>query len=539
MKMSLLYLLLPFAFTNCGESFMKSSVKNEVQGSFELAATADAAGNFTSAIDPNSTSTQVLRASSGDLFGSAIALPPGSLSINLNITIGSGETLASSDVTQQLGLSNNAASAAGPAVSFVPSQNVQASNPFTLSIPTSVTGLALATSDSENLVVMYKWMIVENGVTSYAIGIIPRDALTVGSKTVQFQTTKFGTFQLAITQTKITTAVSKPTAEPPILKADVSNPLVGIWTQCQVNLDNNSIILNSPTPTPTPTPLPLTTNCPVPTVSFGFYMMATFPSISPSPSSPPYQYKVIINGVQQGSETVMFSSNSRFLNTSANVNDIVYLEVTPNCHFGTDVNVQRFYFTNSCYENSLMATCDNAEYEARVAAATPLPSPTYTGSATNSGGKDHLGVSKSATTYGKESVKFSTSTFIHTRSIFNEANCTGTLISRLEETGSYKIGAANTDGTTPISISFATNSGTIFSPAGVIVANTYPEASGCGYADWISGQPKNLMSSFCNKDSNGGNKTGPALFKIQGNNLYFDDHDTGAIDTKDFMTRTQ
>ena len=67
---------------------MKSSVKNEVQGSFELAATADAAGNFTSAIDPNSTSTQVLRASSGDLFGSAIALPPGSLSINLNITIG-------------------------------------------------------------------------------------------------------------------------------------------------------------------------------------------------------------------------------------------------------------------------------------------------------------------------------------------------------------------------------------------------------------------------------------------------------------------
>ncbi len=537
MKMPLIYLLLPFAFTNCGESFMKSSVKNEVQGSFELAATADAAGNFTSAIDPNSTSTQVLRASSGDLFGSAIALPPGSLSINLNITIGSGETLASSDVTQQLGLSNNAASAAGPAVSFVPSQNVQASNPFTLSIPTSVTGLALATSDSENLVVMYKWMIVENGVTSYAIGIIPRDALTVGSKTVQFQTTKFGTFQLAITQTKITTAVSKPTAEPPILKADVSNPLVGIWTQCQTDSNNGNN--SSPTPTPTP-PIEPTLDLQCSSLSYNFAV--TIADLGSTPALA-YSYRSILNGtaIAGGGDNIVSTTTTVSRNlegVSANSGDKFFVEVSPNCYFGNDVYAHRFYFTNSCDLTIPSVTCNDSAYQAQLAAGTLNPTPIPTPSP-GSGGRDRLGVVRSLTTYAKESVKFSTSTFIHTRSIFSDANCTGTMISRIEETGSYKISAANADATTPISITFATNSGTIFSPPAVNIANANPQESGCGYADWISGQPKDLLNSLCNKESTGEKNRGPAFFKIQGNNLYFDDHDTGGLDTKDYLTRAQ
>ncbi|MCX6117903.1 MAG: hypothetical protein NT027_10190 [Proteobacteria bacterium] len=220
--------------TSCTDTFMKTKAVNQRALTADLAATADSAGNYSANIDPNSNATQRFKAGAGSVYGAAIALPVGALSIPISITIGEGESLTSS--TQQIGLSSdNPATAASSSVSFVPSSAVEAANPFTLSIPISITtslGLAEAASN-ENLVVLYKWMAVKAGVTTYEIGLIPRKDITMASGTAQFQTTKFGTFQLVRTAVKVEEKIKKPTDEPPILKADAGNPLVGSWGSCE------------------------------------------------------------------------------------------------------------------------------------------------------------------------------------------------------------------------------------------------------------------------------------------------------------------
>jgi hypothetical protein len=96
---------------------------------------------------------------------------------------------------------------------------VVAGNPFTLSIPFSALALALAEVDTSNLVVMYRWTKVENGESSFEIGVIPGDKVIKGAGKVSFQTTKFGTFQVGVAETKITKTLLANTDEPPALKS--------------------------------------------------------------------------------------------------------------------------------------------------------------------------------------------------------------------------------------------------------------------------------------------------------------------------------
>ena len=684
----------PFLLVRCGDSFMKQKVTNEAKGSFELAATADSAGNYTGTIDPHSTATQVLRATSGDLSGSAIALPPGALGINLNITIGSGETLASSDTTQQLGLGGNSATAAGPSVSFVPSQNVQATNPFTLSIPVSGTSLAfaLANSDNDNLVVMYKWMKVTDGVPTYSIGIITRDQLTIGSKTVQFQTDKFGTFQLAVTQTKITEPVNKPTAEPPVLKADASNPLVGVWSQCYASgnggynstgdgSSNSNTTTNVGLPPPTqkveiqgPDTIPfLATGVCTPyrvVIKDGQGKQVTIPRgaqfnfqfrnntpygilfsdsacstvisdnniiaagssettfwyrnasgnsnvsdtlyianlVSPNPtlsvgadktistiklnrnsgtsvtctSQTPARFQVLNNltsiysasAFQNGTEKTstiisiptttntfdIFLNNptSDYINNSGGENREIRL--TPGCIFvdSTGHTSSVYAFTaDSCTSpvlTGLTIQCDDTAANRQSAAmAQSIQDANAANSAANStvnnnnnnngggGGSDNIGIPpNTANLSSREYVKFSSSTFIHSRSTFSAPNCGGAMLNRIEETGTYKLGAPNADATMPIAITFVGNTGTILTDANVDFANKNSQTAGCGYGDWSVGNPKDLNTSpLCsknNKSSDGKNK-GPSIVKIKDGNIYFDDGGSGVVNTKDSMAR--
>lgn len=571
-----------FLVVCCGDSFMKQKVTNEAKGSFELAATADAAGNYTGAIDPSSTSTQVLRATSGGLAGSAIALPPGSLGINLNITIGSGETLASSDTTQQLGLGDNTASAAGPSVSFVPSQNVQATNPFTLSIPVSGTsltglGLALANADNDNLVVMYKWIKVTDGVTSYAIGIITRDQLTIGSKTVQFQTDKFGTFQLAVTQTKITQPITKPTTEPPVLKADAGNPLVGVWSQCYGNDGGGYTNSASPSPTATPpTRADIEAKLNQQVVDFDAAQSAktmssacesTSPSTQPKPKfnvrlsngqNPstvgltPHKVSTGNTDSIQSPVTLTYTDGvpmtaNLYISTSAG--EKLYFDLnTSGCHFGSLPDMKRIY-VNECQPSTpIDIYCDGTtmtdaiDYAfANATASANSNTTTTSGSGGGSGGgdgggggRDHLGIPPdTANLSSREYVKFSASTFIHSRSTFAAANCTGAMLNRTEETGTYKVGTANADGVMSISISFAAITGTILTGSNVTYANQNPTAAGCGFNDWSLGNPKDLANSTCGNKKN----SGPSIVRIKDSNIFFDDGGSGTINTKDFMTR--
>jgi hypothetical protein len=96
---------------------------------------------------------------------------------------------------------------------------VVASNPLTLSIPFGALAFALADVDTDNLVVMYRWMTLKDGEPSYEVGVIPGDKVTRGQNKVSFQTTKFGTFQVGISETKITKPLLAATEEPPALKS--------------------------------------------------------------------------------------------------------------------------------------------------------------------------------------------------------------------------------------------------------------------------------------------------------------------------------
>ena len=131
---SLPCMLFVVAAASCSEDFLKKKTLSKTSSMSELAATADSAGNYTASMDPNSGSTQLLRATSGAVAGSAIAMPSGALSIPISVTIGEGSSLTTSSSTQRMGLSSdNPATAAGPLVSFIASSAVEASSPFTLS----------------------------------------------------------------------------------------------------------------------------------------------------------------------------------------------------------------------------------------------------------------------------------------------------------------------------------------------------------------------------------------------------------------------
>ena len=205
--------------SSCQDSFMKQTTADKTGAISRMAASVDDSGNVVASFDPTKAGTQLLSVASGAVSGAAIAIPPGSLSIPVSITVGEGVALASTNFTKQLGLTGNTINASGPSVSFTASQDVVAGNPFTLSIPFSALALTLAEVDTSNLVVMYRWTKVENGETSFEIGVIPGDKVIKGAGKVSFQTTKFGTFQVGVAETKITKTVLANTDEPPALKS--------------------------------------------------------------------------------------------------------------------------------------------------------------------------------------------------------------------------------------------------------------------------------------------------------------------------------
>lgn len=124
---------------------------------------------------------------------------------------------------------------------------------------------------------------------------------------------------------------------------------------------------------------------------------------------------------------------------------------------------------------------DKAIFDAQTAADNAVKAGTTTSSttppanySTNGGGRDNLGLPLDAKTFAREYVKFSSATFIHSRSVFADANCTGQMISRTAESGTYKLGAVGADATYPISSSFAATMATLFAPPAVGYANGHP-----------------------------------------------------------------
>lgn len=238
----ILLALTSLALVACNDKFMAQSARSKTSALAAISTTVDEAGNISGNIDPNASATQLLKFNSGELAGSAIAIPPGALSIPVAVTVGAGESLSSSQFLQDVGINNNSISAAGPSVAFTPSQPIQATNPLTLSIPfSSGSGLSL-TASNENIVVLYRWTKVVNGESSHSMGIIPAKDVVIAKDKVSFQTTMFGVFQVGRAETKIAERVNVQSLQPPAPKKDLSNPLVGTWGTCEIggNRDNYS-----------------------------------------------------------------------------------------------------------------------------------------------------------------------------------------------------------------------------------------------------------------------------------------------------------
>lgn len=235
----ILLALASLAFVACNDKFMAQSARSKTSAFAAISTTVDEAGNISGTIDPSASATQLLKFSSGELAGSAIAIPPGALSIPVSVTVGAGESLSSSQFLQDVGITNNSISAAGPSVAFTPSQPVEATNPLTLSIPFSSGSSLSLTTSNDNIVVLYRWTKVVNGESSHSMGIIPAKDVVIAKDKVSFQTTKFGVFQLGKAETKIVERVNVQSVQPPAPKRDVSNPLVGTWGACESGVNRD------------------------------------------------------------------------------------------------------------------------------------------------------------------------------------------------------------------------------------------------------------------------------------------------------------
>ena len=198
---------------------MKQATADKTAAIATLKTTLDDSGNHIASIDPTSAETQLMKVTTGAVAGAAVAIPPMAISIPVSITVGEGVSLASTSFSRDLGLTDNKITAGGPSVSFTASQDVTATNPMTLSIPYGALSFALADVNDENLVVMYRWLDVVNGEPTYEAGVFPGDKVIRGNGKVSFQTTKFGTFQVGIAETKITKNLLVTTEEPPALKS--------------------------------------------------------------------------------------------------------------------------------------------------------------------------------------------------------------------------------------------------------------------------------------------------------------------------------
>ncbi len=178
----------------------------------------DADGIVTGEFNAAAGTTQTLAASSsGDLAGSYVSFPSGSLSINTSITIEQGISFAGATSGDSLGIGNM--SAGGPSVVINSSESVDASNPFTLQIPSSSSSsLALSGTDDARTIVLFQYKVAAEGNKEY-LGIIPRKKLTIENGYVSFETRHFGAYQVAVTESLVEEAKKVDSKTPILTKA--------------------------------------------------------------------------------------------------------------------------------------------------------------------------------------------------------------------------------------------------------------------------------------------------------------------------------
>lgn len=164
-------------------------------------------GAIIGALDPNAAGVQLIQGpSDGDIAGTEVAFPPGSISVSTEISVQQANTLVDSTTLSALELGATLTASAA-AVSITSSVSMDTLQPFVVALP--LPGAAsLADDPYANLVVLYKIGKVAEAGDYY--GVFARDQLTVENGKVKFATTYFGVFQAIITQSLVAAAVEKP-----------------------------------------------------------------------------------------------------------------------------------------------------------------------------------------------------------------------------------------------------------------------------------------------------------------------------------------
>jgi len=176
--------------------------------------TTDSGGRTSGSYDPNATYAQQLVASSGDIAGTSVTFPPGSLSFATTISVESGASLADGSALADLGLAlSNAIASSGASVIIRPSENVTLMQPMSLSIPLpagyGLVGLSL--SDDDRLAILAKVFDANGELKSK---LIPRKNITIENGNAKFDTMAFGAFQTVVMEQPVTEAAEAQTSEP-------------------------------------------------------------------------------------------------------------------------------------------------------------------------------------------------------------------------------------------------------------------------------------------------------------------------------------
>lgn len=150
----------------------------------------DASGKKIYTVDPATgaiLSASGITSSDPSFANAAVVIPPGALSIPVDISMFQAQSLASSSAASAVGSSN--LTAAGPAVAILPSQAVSIANPLAISIPFSA--LTSLTGDKQLVVIA-----IYPGESKNELETFVGSELDLGtSGVVKLSVTKFGAFQ--------------------------------------------------------------------------------------------------------------------------------------------------------------------------------------------------------------------------------------------------------------------------------------------------------------------------------------------------------
>lgn len=187
-----------------GESALSSIVGAEILSDADGART----GKFLAA--SNGTQTMTASDNSG-IAGASLEAPPGSLSIDTDITIEEGVSIADSEFLSSLGLD---ASVNGSANSVVVASSaaIDALQPLTLAISIPESANLVEDPELRNLIVFYR-IAKQDAGGGFFEGIIPRNELSLVDGKVKFEIRYFGVYQAVYLDKEINVAKEAPSTK--------------------------------------------------------------------------------------------------------------------------------------------------------------------------------------------------------------------------------------------------------------------------------------------------------------------------------------